>query len=44
MMRLRLEAAGMAIFFLYLAVSCIHSFNVSESVRADDMSINRYKD
>ena len=42
MIRLYCEAAFMVLFALYLVVSCIHSFNVPEEVRAADMSINRY--
>lgn len=32
----------MVLFSVYIVISCVHSFNVSESAREDDMSINRY--
>lgn len=44
MTRVYLEAFFMALIAGLIVVGCVHSFNVSESVRADDKSINRYMD
>mgnify|MGYP001612001885 CR=1 FL=1 len=42
MIRLYLEALFMAVIAISIILSSIHSFNTSEQMREDEVSINRY--